>query len=112
VDDEDFAEDFAADEVEAAVSEAPVGAFQADDAECDIEVDDAVSDIETGDAVSDFEGAGATGWQLPEQTGVQAVDESLEPILELDHLPTSEHVAYYEAAHRRLQDALADLDGS
>ncbi len=33
-------------------------------------------------------------------------------MLELDHLPTGEHVAYYEAAHRRLQDALADLDGS
>jgi hypothetical protein len=94
VDDEDFAEDFAADQVETTGSDAPIG------------------DLEADGTVSDLEALGATDWQLPEPTGVQAVDESLEPMLELGHLPTGEHVAYYEVAHRRLQDALADLDGS
>jgi hypothetical protein len=55
---------------------------------------------------------GPSGWQPPEPTGVQGVDDSVEPLTELDELPTAEHVAYYETAHRRLQDALADLDGA
>lgn len=57
-------------------------------------------------------GGGPSGWRAPEPTGVQAVDDALAPLLELDYLPTAEHVPYYEAAHRQLQDALADLDGS
>jgi len=51
-------------------------------------------------------------WELPEPTGVAAVDEALTPLVELDELPTGEHVAHYEAVHRRLQDALADLDSA
>ena len=51
-------------------------------------------------------------WEAPEPTGVQAVDDALTPLRELDDLPTAEHVPYYEAAHRQLQDALADLDGA
>lgn len=49
-------------------------------------------------------------WELPGPTGVSAVDNALAPLVELDELPTGEHVAHYEAVHRRLQDALADLD--
>jgi hypothetical protein len=51
-------------------------------------------------------------WEAPEPTGVQAVDDALTPLRELDDLPTAEHVPYYEAVHRQLQDALADLDGA
>jgi hypothetical protein len=51
-------------------------------------------------------------WEPPEPTGVPAVDDALAPLAELDDLPTGEHVPYYEAVHRRLQDALADLDSS
>jgi len=51
-------------------------------------------------------------WEAPEPTGVQAVDDALTPLRELDDLPPAEHVPYYEAAHRQLQDALADLDGA
>lgn len=51
-------------------------------------------------------------WELPGTTGVQAVDDALAPLVELDDLPTGEHVAYYETVHRRLQDALADLDSA
>jgi hypothetical protein len=54
----------------------------------------------------------ASAWRLPEPTGVQSVDEAIEPLAELDELPTAEHVLYYETAHRHLQDALADLDGA
>ena len=53
-----------------------------------------------------------TEWQPPEPTGVLAVDEAVAVLTELESLPTAEHVAYYESAHRRLQDALADLDGA
>ncbi|MGH8890118.1 MAG: hypothetical protein ACRDV3_10250 [Acidothermaceae bacterium] len=53
-----------------------------------------------------------TGWQPPESTAVPAVDEAVATLTELDSLPTAEHVAYYELAHRQLQDALADLDGA
>lgn len=51
-------------------------------------------------------------WELPEPTGVAAVDQALAPLVELDELPTGEHVPHYEAVHRRLQDALADLDSA
>jgi propanediol dehydratase small subunit len=49
---------------------------------------------------------------VPEPTGVQTVDAAVERLAELDALPTSEHVAVYDAVHRQLQDALADLDGA
>ena len=55
---------------------------------------------------------GSVRWELPDPTGVQAVDDALAPLLELDDLPTGEHVAHYETVHRRLQDALADLDSA
>ena len=49
---------------------------------------------------------------VPEPTGVPIVDAAVERLAELDALPTSEHVAVYDAVHRQLQDALADLDGA
>ena len=49
---------------------------------------------------------------VPQPTGVQTVDAAVERLAELDALPTNEHVAVYDAVHRQLQDALADLDGA
>jgi hypothetical protein len=54
----------------------------------------------------------AAGWEMPEPTGVPAVDEAVADVSGLDRLPTGEHVAIYDAVHRKLQDALADLDGA
>ena len=54
--------------------------------------------------------ADETGPVEYQSTGVPAVDAATALLAELDGLPTGEHVAHYEAAHRRLQDALADLD--
>jgi len=54
----------------------------------------------------------AAGVILREPTGVPTVDAAVERLAELDDLPTGEHVAIYDAVHRQLQDALADLDGA
>lgn len=43
-------------------------------------------------------------------TGDPRVDEALARLRELDSLPTVEQVPVLEDVHRRLQDALADLD--
>jgi hypothetical protein len=51
-------------------------------------------------------------WEAPPPTGVDAVDEAVAELSRLDGLPIGEHVAVYDAAHRKLQDALADLDGA
>jgi hypothetical protein len=51
-------------------------------------------------------------WEAPAPTGVQTVDAAVAELGRLDGLPTGEHVALYDAAHRKLQDALADLDGA
>jgi hypothetical protein len=41
-------------------------------------------------------------------TGHPVVDEVLASLAELDDLPVTEHVTVFEAAHRRLRDALAE----
>jgi hypothetical protein len=51
-------------------------------------------------------------WSAPEPTGVRAVDDAVAEIAALDLLPTGEHVAVFDVVHRKLQDALADLDGA
>lgn len=53
-----------------------------------------------------------SGWAPPESTGVDAVDSAVAGLIDIDAVPTAEHVARYEVVHRQLQDALADLDGS
>jgi hypothetical protein len=40
------------------------------------------------------------------------VDEALDGLGALADLPTAEHVAVYDDVHRRLSDALADIDDS
>lgn len=45
-------------------------------------------------------------------TGHADVDAALARLLELEALPTAEHVAVFEDVHGRLQEALAELDGS
>lgn len=66
------------------------------------------------DAADEAEEAayGRSHASVPEPTGVRTVDAAVERLAELDALPTSEHVAVYDAVHRQLQDALADLDGA
>jgi hypothetical protein len=46
----------------------------------------------------------------PPQTGDPRVDEALAGLAGIAGQPPAEHVAVYEEVHRRLQDALADLD--
>ena len=82
-------------------------------ADDDFEADAATDDASTDDGF-DGEPVGPepTGWTPSEPTGLDTVDEALASLIELDGLPTAEHVPVYEAVHRSLQDALADLDGS
>lgn len=47
-----------------------------------------------------------------EETGDARVDAAVTRLAELRTLSTSEHPEVYEDIHRRLQGALADLDGS
>jgi hypothetical protein len=51
-------------------------------------------------------------WSAPDPTGVQGVDDAMDELATLDLLPTGEHVAVFDVVHRKLQDALADLDGA
>jgi hypothetical protein len=44
-------------------------------------------------------------------TGNAAVDDATRLLDRLDELPTAEHVEVFEDVHRRLEDALTDLDG-
>ncbi len=50
--------------------------------------------------------------ELPElpQTGDRAVDEALEQLVAVQHLPPAEQVETYVGTHRALQDRLADLE--
>lgn len=43
-------------------------------------------------------------------TGDPRVDDALSRLEELAQLPVTEHLSVYEDVHRRLHDALADLD--
>jgi hypothetical protein len=45
-------------------------------------------------------------------TGEPRVDAALERLQDVGAAPVDEHVVIYDDVHRRLQDALADLDGS
>jgi hypothetical protein len=45
-------------------------------------------------------------------TGDDRVDAAVERLAELNRRPPAEHVPVYDDVHRRLQDTLADLDGS
>ncbi len=46
----------------------------------------------------------------PPVTGDPRVDDALARLTELPDLPVAEHLPVYEDVHRRLHDALADLD--
>ncbi|MCI0688250.1 MAG: hypothetical protein L0Y54_13595 [Sporichthyaceae bacterium] len=48
----------------------------------------------------------------PPETGDERVDDALTELAEITGQPPAEHVAVFERVHRRLQDTLADLDGS
>jgi hypothetical protein len=48
----------------------------------------------------------------PMPTGEPRVDAGLQRLQDIAAAPVDEHVAIYDDVHRRLQDALADLDES
>jgi hypothetical protein len=48
----------------------------------------------------------------PPDTGDERVDAAVARLRETADSPPEDHVAIYEDVHRRLQDTLADLDGS
>jgi hypothetical protein len=48
--------------------------------------------------------------QGPPVTGEAPVDDAVRRLDDLTELPVSEHVGAFDEAHRKLQDALADLD--
>jgi hypothetical protein len=48
----------------------------------------------------------------PTPTGEPRVDAALKRLQDIGAAPVDEHVAIYDDVHRRLQDALADLDES
>lgn len=48
----------------------------------------------------------------PTPTGEPRVDAALERLHDISAAPVDEHVDIYDDVHRRLQDALADLDES
>ena len=48
----------------------------------------------------------------PTPTGEPRVDAALQRLQDISAAPVDEHVAIYDDVHRRLQDALADLDES
>lgn len=73
----------------------------------DGQVEDADSRVEDADTTP-----GPAAWTRPDATGVPSVDAAIDDLTRLDQLPTGEHVAVYDALHRQLQDALADLDGA
>jgi len=78
--------------------------------EADDDADDGTEDEADDEAEAD---TAEPRWPpAAEATGDEAVDAAAERLRELSGLPASEHVGVYEDVHRRLQDSLADLDGS
>jgi hypothetical protein len=55
---------------------------------------------------------GEASEMAPASTGEPRVDAALVRLQDVTNAPVDEHVAIYDDVHRRLQDALADLDGS
>lgn len=49
---------------------------------------------------------------LTPATGEPRVDAALDRLQDVAAAPVDEHIAIYDDVHRRLQDALADPDGS
>jgi hypothetical protein len=62
------------------------------------------------DAVSAEAGVGRQ--EVPEApaTGESAVDDALARLSQIGDAPTADHVEIYDDVHRRLTDALADVD--
>jgi hypothetical protein len=49
---------------------------------------------------------------VTEPTGDERADAAVQRLGEVTRTPPEEHVAIYEDVHKRLQDTLAELDGS
>jgi hypothetical protein len=72
------------------------------------------SEAETGDdpreAVSAGAGVGRQEVPAAPATGESAVDDALAQLSQIGESPTADHVEIYDDVHRRLTDALADID--
>lgn len=87
-------------------------AFTVDEGDIDaIDVDDVVEVSEFELELVDVEPV-ALELAVWEPTGESRVDAALDRLHDLDGLPTVDHVEVYEDVHRRLQEALADLEPS
>jgi len=82
--------------------------------------EEAAADEDDGTSEEPEASAGEAGdppdqapWPEPaEATGDERVDAAAQRLQAVSGTPASEHVAVYEDVHRRLQDSLAELDGS
>lgn len=74
----------------------------------------AESEAGTGDERQDAASAeaGAGQHEVPDApaTGESAVDDALARLSQISETPTADHVEIYDDVHRRLTDALADVD--
>jgi hypothetical protein len=72
------------------------------------------SEAETGDepwgAVAAEAGVGKQEVPAAPATGESAVDDALARLSQIGEAPTADHVEIYDDVHRRLTDALADVD--
>ena len=62
------------------------------------------------DPVSVEASAGQREIPEPPATGESAVDDALARLSQISEAPTADHVEIYDDVHRRLTDALADVD--
>ena len=72
------------------------------------------SEAGTGDERQDAASveAGSGQHEVPDApaTGESAVDDALARLSQISDTPTADHVEVYDDVHRRLTDALADVD--
>jgi hypothetical protein len=71
---------------------------------------EAATGDERQDAASVKTGAGQHKVPDAPATGESAVDEALARLSQISETPTADHVDVYDDVHRRLTDALADVD--
>jgi hypothetical protein len=70
------------------------------------------SEAETEDEPREVVSAGVGQHEIPAApaTGESAVDDALARLSQIGESPTVDHVEIYDDVHRRLTDALADVD--
>ena len=97
----EYANDVAGDE--------PIEGGAGIESEAGIESDAGTRD-QRPDPVSVEASAGQREVPEPPATGESAVDDALGRLSQISEAPTADHVEIYDDVHRRLTDALADVD--